>query len=55
MTSPTPPAATLAAAPDAAARIAHLFRVARRGGSIHPLQHLIERYRAEQRGGSAPG
>ena len=42
-TSPAP------AAPPAAAeaRIAHLFRAARREGRIHPLQHLIQRYRAE--------
>jgi hypothetical protein len=30
------------------ARINHLFRAARRQGQIHPLQHLIERYRAGQ-------
>ena len=47
-TSPAP-AAPLAAAPPATAeaRIAHLFRAARREGRIHPLQHLIQRYRAE--------
>ena len=30
------------------ARINHLFRAARRQGQIHPLQHLVERYRARQ-------
>jgi hypothetical protein len=30
------------------ARVTHLFRAARRQGQIHPLQHLIERYRARQ-------
>lgn len=32
---------------DIEARIAYLFRAARREGRIHPLQHLIQRYRAE--------
>jgi putative nucleotidyltransferase with HDIG domain len=37
-----PPAAT------ANARIEHLFRGARSSGRIHPLQHLLQRHRAEQ-------
>ena len=38
------------------ARIAHLFRGARRQGRIHPLQHLIQRHRGEQQAASpAPG
>ena len=28
-------------------RLAQLFRMAQREGRIHPLQHLIERYRRE--------
>lgn len=50
-TPPTTPPLASAAVPcatDAQARIAHLFRTARRRGQIHPLQHLIERYRAQQ-------
>jgi hypothetical protein len=43
--SPVPGAA---AVPDAIeARLAHLFRAARHDGRIHPLQHLIQRYRTE--------
>jgi putative nucleotidyltransferase with HDIG domain len=48
MTTPPPIAA---AADDAyavqdALRLAHLFRVLRRQGRIHPLQHLLQRYRS---------
>ena len=47
-TSDAPPPGT---ASDA--RIDHLFRIARREGRIHPLQHLIQRYR-QQGGGKEP-
>ncbi len=29
----------------AAARVLHLFRAEHRAGRIHPLQHLLQRYR----------
>jgi hypothetical protein len=31
------------------ARIEFLFRAERRRGVIHPLQHIVQRYRAEAR------
>jgi hypothetical protein len=31
------------------ARIEFLFRAERRHGLIHPLQHIVQRYRAEAR------
>ena len=30
-------------------RLAHLFRLSSRCGRIHPLQHLLQRYRAGER------
>ena len=50
--TPLPNTAASSAAPPAPAqtdeaRLAHLFRAARRAGRIHPLQHLLQRYRAE--------
>ena len=50
MTAPRPETPAPPNAPDGetAMRIAQLFRRARGAGVIHPLQHLIERYRAEQ-------
>ena len=44
---PPGPAPADAAARDA--RIAHIFRSSRRAGAIHPLQHLIQRYRAGEK------
>lgn len=43
-TSPTPP--TPEASPE---RIDYLFRTSQRQGRIHPLLHLLQSYRAEQR------
>lgn len=34
---------------DEPARVQHLFRVLTRFGLVHPLQHLILRYRAGER------
>jgi|CXWL01.1.fsa_nt_gi hypothetical protein len=54
-TTPVPPPVPAPANAEPAgaqeARIAHLFRTARRAGRIHPLQHLLQRYR---RNGVAP-
>ncbi len=46
-TRQAPPAAA-GAAPrrDEPSRVQHLFRVMTRLGLVHPLQHLIQRYRA---------
>lgn len=43
-----PPSAPPAAPPrrDEPGRVQHLFRVMTRLGLVHPLQHLILRYRA---------
>lgn len=30
-------------------RLAHLFRLSTRAGRIHPLQDLLQRYRAEEK------
>ena len=46
-TSPTGSPASTEAVAARDARIAHLFRAARREGRIHPLQHLIQRHRAD--------
>jgi hypothetical protein len=46
------PGNTGSAAPDPspiAARLAWLFRVSLREGCVHPLLHLVQRYRAGQR------
>ncbi len=45
---PTLPAPPASAAPrrDEPSRVQHLFRVMTRLGLVHPLQHLIQRYRA---------
>ncbi|WP_157264823.1 hypothetical protein [Azohydromonas aeria] len=44
---PQPPAAPVPAPGDAAAaRLAHLFRSSTRAGRVHPLQPLLQRYRA---------
>lgn len=44
-------ATTLAAAEPAAIdqRVAHLFRLSTRRGLIHPLQHVLLRYRRGER------
>lgn len=34
--------------PEQAERLAHLFRLSRRTGQVHPLAHMLERYRASQ-------
>lgn len=34
--------------PAAAARLAHLFRLSTRAGCVHPLQPLLQRYRARE-------
>lgn len=47
---PTPPDAVAPLLPDAVqARIEFLFRIERRRGLIHPLQHILQRYRADER------
>jgi hypothetical protein len=40
------PAATTASSVQA---VEHLFRYASRAGRVHPLQHLLQRYRAGDR------
>lgn len=42
--APPPEATELTATPEA--RIRHLFRRLSRAGLVHPLQHLVLRYRA---------
>jgi putative nucleotidyltransferase with HDIG domain len=39
---------------EADKRMAHLFRDARRAGRLHPLQHLLQRHRAEHPAAAAP-
>lgn len=45
------PAEPAAGRPDGSPRrVRHLFRVMTRQGLVHPLQHLLQRYRAGERG-----
>lgn len=51
-TASEPPAgggATQSGRREEPARVQHLFRVLTRFGLVHPLQHLILRYRAGER------
>ena len=47
MSNPSTPPQPVAAGTTADTRVAHLFRDARRAGHLHPLQHLLQRHRAE--------
>lgn len=43
-------AATTPSVPAAEERVKHLFRLSTRRSGIHPLQHLVLRYRRGERG-----
>jgi hypothetical protein len=51
MTKPAPPAAVPAAGRTAALppALAHLFRHSLLEGRVHPLLHIVQRYRLEKR------